>query len=54
MILFFVCPTYLKWHQLHSKQYIRLLLWQVFLVTVLYDLLLFKFLILPDWEIFIL
>ena len=34
MILFFVCPTYLIWHQLHSKQYIKLLLWQVPLVIV--------------------
>ena len=31
----FVCPTYLVWHQLHSKQYIKLLLWQVPLVIVL-------------------
>ena len=29
MILFFVCPTYLMWQLLHSKQYMRLLLWQV-------------------------
>ena len=29
MILFLVCPTYLMWHQLHSNQYIRLLLWHV-------------------------
>ena len=31
----FSCPTYLMWHQLHSKQYIRLLLSQVPLVIVL-------------------
>ena len=35
MILFFVCPTYFVWHQLHSRQYIKLLLWQVPLVIVL-------------------
>ena len=29
MILFFVFPTYLMWHQLHSRQYIKLLLWHV-------------------------
>ena len=40
------------WHQLHSKQYIRLLHLQVSLVILLKDLLFFKFLILPDWEIF--
>ena len=27
MILFLVCPTYFVWHQLHSIQYIKLLLW---------------------------
>ena len=48
----FVCPTYFIWHQLHSEQYIKLLLWQVPLVIMLWDLLLFKFLILSDWEIF--
>ena len=48
----FVCPIYLMWYQLHSRQYRRLLLWQVPLVIVLWDVLLFKFLILPDWEIF--
>ena len=31
----FVCPTYLMWHQLYSRQYIKLLLWQVPLVIVL-------------------
>ena len=31
----FVCPTYLVWHQLHSRQYIKLLLWQMHLVIVL-------------------
>ena len=35
MILFFVWPTYLMWHHLHSKQYMRLLLWHVPLVIVL-------------------
>ena len=53
MILFFVCPTYLVWHQLHSRQYITLLLCQVPLVIVLLGLLLCKFLIFPDWEIFL-
>ena len=53
MILFFVCSIYLIWHQLHSKQYIKLLLWQVPLIIVLQDLLLFKILILFDWEIFL-
>ena len=35
VILFFVCATYLVWYQLHSKQYIKLLLWKVPLVIVL-------------------
>ena len=29
MILFLVWPTYFIWHQLHCKQYMRLLLWHV-------------------------
>ena len=35
MILFLVCPTYLMWHQLHSRQYIRWLLLQVPFSTIL-------------------
>ena len=31
----FVCPTYCVWHQLHSKQYMRVLLQHVPLVIVL-------------------
>ena len=39
------------WHQLHSKEYIRLLHWQVPFLSVLWVLLFCKFLIFPDWDI---
>ena len=35
MILFLVCPKYFIWHQLHSSQYMRLLLWHIPFLSVL-------------------